>query len=175
MGRGKPADGEAERGQERGFLRRALMIATGSADGTVILWDWNTQQPIRTMNLNETVGDITGGQAIGVGWLRFSPDGAVLAGAGDLGSGILILWNTDDGSVQRTLTAMGHIAGPVATPLLAPEDWSYVYWWSRGSVIQVDTTTDQEGLRFSYEDFVVSASFSTGRPHPSDSLSRYSQ
>jgi hypothetical protein len=112
------------------------------------------------MNLNETVGDVTGGQVVGVGDLRFSPDGTVLAGAGDLGSGVLILWNTSDGSVQRTLTAMGHIAGPVATPLLAPDDWSNVYWWSRGSVIQVNVSTDQEGLRFSHEDFVVSTSFS---------------
>lgn len=142
------------------FSAERSMIATGGLDGVVTLWDWATQQPIRTMNLNETVGDVTGGQVVGVGDLRFSPDGTVLAGAGDLGSGVLILWNTSDGSVQRTLTAMGHIAGPVATPLLAPDDWSNVYWWSRGSVIQVNVSTDQEGLRFSHEDFVVSTSFS---------------
>ena len=142
------------------FSAERSMIATGGLDGVVTLWDWDSQQPIRDMNLNATVGDITGGQIVGVGDLRFSPDGTILAGAGDLGSGILILWSTNDGSVQRTLTAMGHIAGPVATPLLPPSDWNHVYWWSRGSIIQVDVSTDQEGLRFSHEDFVASASFS---------------
>jgi len=142
------------------FSAERSMIATGGLDGVVTLWDWDTQQLIRNINLNATVGDITGGQIVGVGDLRFSPDGTILAGAGDLGSGILILWSTNDGSVQRTLTAMGHIAGPAATPLLPPDDWNHVYWWSRGSIIQVDVSTDQEGLRFSHEDFVASASFS---------------
>lgn len=143
-----------------GFSLDGSLAATGSNQGVVILYETTTDQEVRSMNLNDTAGEVTGGQPVGIGGLTFSPDSKTLAGAADFGMGILVLWNIADGSVQHTATAMNHVAGPVATPLLAPGDWSKVYWWSRGSIIGVDIASDQETLHLSHEDFVQGIAFS---------------
>src|SRR5262249_49574648 len=68
------------------------VLASGSRDGTVRLWDARTGQPRRTL----------AGHTTGLTWLAFSPDGRTLGG-GAAESWEAVLWDVGTGEVRQRL------------------------------------------------------------------------
>jgi WD40 repeat protein len=146
-----------------GFSADQTMAATGTNSGVVTVYHLESDTPpaLWSVDINtlQMVIDLQFGAPIPVTNVIFSPDGTKLA-ASSAGLGVLVIFNTSDGSVVSSGNAMYHIAGPVATAMLAPNDWSKVYWLSRGSVIAVDLATNEEAGKFSHEDFIQGIAFS---------------
>jgi WD40 repeat protein len=85
------------------------VLAVGSADSTIILWDIGTGEPI---------GDPLRGYTEWMNSIAFSPDGQTLASASD--DGVIILWDIETGeAIGRPLT--GH-EGPVTSVAFHPND-----------------------------------------------------
>jgi WD40 repeat protein len=82
------------------------LLATGSADGTTILWDTLTGTDLATLP-GERAEDVAG--------VAFSPDGRTLATAG---GGVLKFWNL---ATQRAVATLSHLDNPVEL-FFAPDD-----------------------------------------------------
>lgn len=81
-------------------------LASGSEDGTVIIWDTQTWQVCDTLR----------GHSRNVNTLEFSPDGSLLVSGAD--DKLIRLWNPNNGQLQRTLT--GHF-GMVLSVIFTPQ------------------------------------------------------
>lgn len=79
------------------FSPDGTMLATGSGDSTVRIWDLSTSTPIRTLK----------GHVNWVLCVSWSPDGLRLSSAGM--DGRILVWNPESGSQQNTLS--GHRKG----------------------------------------------------------------
>jgi WD40 repeat protein/serine/threonine protein kinase len=97
-------------------------VLTGSGDGTMILWDFEQRQPIRTFEAHSD----------GVYDVDFSPDGeSIVSTSWD---GTLKLWDTDSGNLLRTFE--GHTDGVLSgefspdgtTILSASVDETVILW-----------------------------------------------
>ena len=88
------------------FSPNGKMLASGSWDQTVRLWNVNTGRLLHTLtgHTNEVLS------------VAFSPDGKTLASAS--WDGTIRLWNPNNGKLKRTLT--GH-AGGVASVVFSPD------------------------------------------------------
>jgi WD40 repeat protein len=139
---------------EVAFSPDKLTVAVSNEDGIVTLWNSNTAEVIRTMDVEESFTDFTA-----VNGLEFSPDGNRFAVFGQ-SEGIPHVYFFDTATLDAIdeYNPMGLLAGPVAYPLL-PTNWRYIVWVSRGTVLLIDPTTHDEVHRFSHEDFVTGVSF----------------
>jgi WD40 repeat protein len=129
------------------FSPDQVMVATGYEDGTVKLWNSSTRQVTVELSGPEGVYD-----------LGFSPEGDRLAVSGQFSEALLTIWDLD-GNPVGAFSPLGLVAGPVASPLLSP-DWKTLAWISRGTVVLIDSDSEEELHRFSHEDFVQGVAFS---------------
>jgi WD40 repeat protein len=82
------------------FSRDGRMLASGSVDGTVKLWDMTLGKWLRTLPSYQS--------AI---WVAFSPDGQIASSGGALGHG-LMLWDAASGNQRLVLASDGDSVGP---------------------------------------------------------------
>ena len=105
------------------FSPDGALLASGAADGTVILWDVATQERIATL------------QGYGLS-VSFSPDGTTLASAG--WSGTIILWDV------RTQERITTLEGPpylVRSLSFSPDGALLAYGNSEGTIILWEVAT----------------------------------
>jgi WD40 repeat protein len=91
----------------------STLIAAGSLDGNVLLWNINDREPRITMAANPalTVESLRA--------LRFSPDGKILAGWGRLG---LHVWDTQNGALLWSHSLMQRAVSAYYSLDAAPQD-----------------------------------------------------
>jgi len=82
------------------FSPDGKVLASGSFDDTIKLWDVQTGRALQTLT----------GHSDNVNSVAFSPDGKVLAS----GSATIKLWDVQTGRVQQTLTGYSDIVNSVA-------------------------------------------------------------
>jgi WD40 repeat protein len=87
------------------FRPHGKQLASGSDDGTVILWNLSTGRPLNILR----------GDGASISAVAFSPDGKLLAAA-DAG-GTVTLWNATTGVRQQTISGA---VGPVQTVAFSP-------------------------------------------------------
>ncbi len=88
------------------FSPHGEQLASGSDDGTVILWSLRTGRPLRMLQ----------GQTGHISSVAFSPEGNLLAAASD--DGMVTLWNAATGAGLRTIAGA---VGPVETVAFGPD------------------------------------------------------
>ena len=103
-------------------------LASGGQDGTVILWDAITEQPIATLT----------GHTASARSVAFSPDGSILASGSH--DGTVILWDVATQQPKDTLTE--HTA-PVETVAFSPDGSTLASGSQDGTVILWDVDTGQ--------------------------------
>ena len=125
------------------FSADGNMLASQSRDGTVNIWNPNTQQLLRTLNTKDSGG------------IAFSPDGNVLA-SGALTDKVVNLWNPN--TTEHLNSFKGHESGVnqvVFSPdgsVLASGSWDgKVRLWhpETGELLRVLPTDKLSGLAFS--------------------------
>ncbi|MEO8391925.1 MAG: protein kinase [Chloroflexota bacterium] len=118
-------------------------LLTGSEDGTMTLWDYARQQPLRTF-----AGDSVVWTAV------FSPDGRRIASGSD--DGTIHIWDTDSGDLLQTLTDYVISVGALTfnsdgTQLLSASVDGTVMLWDTATghrLAQFDTGLFPTGLAF---------------------------
>ena len=88
-------------------------FAAGSADGTLRVWDANTYEQLEShiVLINKETGEPQGVTAV-----AYSPDGNYLAAAVDGGSGLLKIWDVNNGNVVLETEAGRRVWGIEFTP-----------------------------------------------------------
>ncbi len=81
---GEPLIGHTNRIEDIAFSPDGKLLATASADSTIILWDFFSRSPI---------GDPLVAHQSSVSGIAFSPDGRLLASVGTLSEGSVRLWD----------------------------------------------------------------------------------
>jgi type VI secretion system protein ImpC len=99
-----------------GFSPDGRILASGSFDETVKLWDWATGRLLRTLRGHKGVAESSRDRTPGVNSVAFAPDGKTLASGGL--DGTIKLWSVADGKELATLR--GH-AGRVLSVAFAPD------------------------------------------------------
>jgi WD40 repeat protein len=94
------------------FSRDGRLLASGSADGTIAVWD------ARTLHLVRRVVATSPG-AMSLSAFDMSPDGRLLAGAKE--DGTIGLWRVEDGALLRGLA--GHNEGVIALAFNRDGSW----------------------------------------------------
>jgi WD40 repeat protein len=141
------------------FSQDGTQAASGGQSGDVTLWNLSSGEAVGSFNVTEAGADTSAGQPK-VSSLTYAGDGKTLI-VGSVGAvDETLLWDLSTGKSLTKPSPANHIAGPVATALFAPGDMNHIYWWSRGEVVVVDLTSDQETGRLSTEDIIQSAAFS---------------
>jgi WD40 repeat protein len=113
-------------------------LATG-ADYQVTLWDLATNQPLRTFDLNLTMGN----GSMGILGVQFSPDGKKIAAAS--GDNIAMLWDVDSGEMLNTIIGEYTIIRLNAGALAFSVDGSVLAaGMDNGEVILWDILQDKE-------------------------------
>ncbi|GAB4480211.1 MAG: hypothetical protein Kow00124_26680 [Anaerolineae bacterium] len=132
------------------------LIAAALGDGTATIFRIADAQPLLTVDLADILiaeGLIAAGDpAPPIGSVAFSPDGSRLA-TDSGGMGVIALWDAEAGQHLRTYTAMGVIAGPVASAVFSPA-WGTLIWISRGSAYLVDAASGETRQQLSHEDWI---------------------
>jgi WD40 repeat protein len=136
------------------FSPDKLTVAVSDQAGMVDLWNSNTAEIIRSIDVKQSFTDFTT-----VNGLEFSADGSRFAVFGQAeGIPHVYFFDTATGDAIDDYNPLGLLAGPVAYPLLPP-NWRYIVWVSRGTVLLIDPVTHNEVNRFNHEDFVTGVSF----------------
>ncbi|MGH4019303.1 MAG: TIR domain-containing protein [Pseudonocardiaceae bacterium] len=113
------------------FATDGTMLATGSGDGTVMLWDLTDRT--RPRQLGQPLAAHTGS----VWAVAFAPDGHTLATGSD--DGTVILWDLTDRTQPRSLGQPAH-AGSVWAMAFAPDGHTLATGSADGMVILWDLT-----------------------------------
>ena len=80
------------------------MLASGSQDKTIQLWDINTRKHLKTLTGHEE----------GVTAVVYSPDGTTLVSGSQ--DGTIRLWNVNTGDHIKTIEEAGHVTSLVYSP-----------------------------------------------------------
>lgn len=104
--------GHAKRVSSVAFSPDGSMLASGSWDNTVRLWDVQTGELVRELS------DF-GGRMRTVTSVAFSPDGSIVASGGSTNEGKVRLWDPQTGELLRALEAP-HLGG-VTSVVFAPD------------------------------------------------------
>ncbi len=138
------------------FSPDGSLIAAAFGDGTAIIFRIADARPLLTVDLADILiaeGLIAAGDPPPpIGAVAFSPDGFHLA-TDSGGMGVIAIWDAGTGQHMRTYTAMGIIAGPVASAQLSPT-WATLIWVSRGSAFLIDAASGEIHQQLSHEDWV---------------------
>ena len=115
--------------QSVAFSPDGKLLASGSSDGTVKLWDAATGSTLQTLD----------GGSLEVGPVAFSPNGKLLA-SGSL-DGVVRLWDVAAGSVKRMLKGWDAVESVAFSPdgkrlALASNDGTVELWDSKGAAVQ---------------------------------------
>lgn len=138
---GEGTDGEMQLSGHEGWIHSlefspdGSLLATGSEDMTVSLWDPKTGTEQRRFEAGSRVDS-----------LAWSPEGALLAAGAD--SGKVFLWDTSSGVTLHEITAH---AGKVRAIDFHPEGESFASKGSDGEIVLWSTKGDQPLMRIASE------------------------
>ncbi|MBV8999229.1 MAG: WD40 repeat domain-containing protein [Solirubrobacterales bacterium] len=128
------------------FRPHADQLVSGSADGTVIVWNLGTGRPLRTLQ----------GDGSQISSVALSPDGKLLA-AGD-GGGTVTLWNLATGVRQRSITGA---VGSVETVAFSPNGRTLAFGGDNDTIELWDLAAARAaGMLRGHTDFVYDVAFS---------------
>lgn len=127
------------------FSPTGTRIASGSDDGTVILWDANTgEQIFRLKEFNDRIAAVA-----------FSPDGKEVLASGSNGS--LLLWNVKTGALIHQFKGLKRAIGAIA---FSPDGNRIICSAFRQGLIIWDTKSGKPIKQFGLnEDFITSVAF----------------
>jgi len=108
------------------------ILASGSADGSIILWDASTRRPFNKLLTKKRSG----------GSLAFSPDGRTLAFGDDYGN--IILWNVINSGRQLNRPLIGDSSGSVSSMVFSPDGRTLAASHNDSVIILWDIQTRQQ-------------------------------